>query len=439
MDQLDQQRTRDLDQLRMEYRLLSEKEKRLRVIHDFAIVLLQQRTVDDIVWSIARHAIAKLGFVDCVIYLMDEEQNLLVQKAAHGPKNPEKLDIMNPITIPLGKGIVGTVAEKGKPEIIGDTSQDPRYILDDVFRYSEIAVPIKDGNRVIGVIDSEHPQKHFFTDEHLHLLETIAAMASSKILYARTAEQLVRHKDGLEQEIEEKTTELKQMISHLQKSNSDLERFIYAASHDLAEPLRTISNFLQLIKRREEKLSEESTEYINFAVDGAHRMKKLLDGLLLYSKVGKRHDHFEMLNPIMISRTTQSNLSRLIEEKRASVHFGNMQPFRGNEAGILQLFQNLTANAIKFHHPDRRPTVSVLQTEEENHFRFEFRDNGIGMEEVFFEKVFQLFGRLHTIRDYQGSGLGLSICKSIVENHGGEIWLESELDQGTSVFFTIKK
>ena len=171
---------KEIERLRKEYRALSEREKNLRVIHDFAISLLHLTSLNDIVWAIARNAIARIGLVDCVIYLVDEEKNLLIQVAAHGPKNPQEMDIMNPITIPIGQGIVGTVAEKGVPEIIADTSNDSRYILDDDFRYSEIAVPILDGKRVIGVIDSEHPDKHFFTPQHLRLLETLSAMASSK-------------------------------------------------------------------------------------------------------------------------------------------------------------------------------------------------------------------------------------------------------------------
>ena len=431
--------TDDLEQLRKKYRLLSEKEKELRVIHDFAVTLIRQETLHEVVWAIARNAIAKLGFVDCVIYLMNETGDALVQAAAHGPKNPQEMDILNPIVIPLGKGIVGTVAQTKSPELIGDTSLDDRYILDDDFRYSEIAVPILDGNRVIGVIDSEHPDKNFFTEQHLRLLTTVAAMATSKILHTRAAEQLQKHQEGLETVITNKTAELRDSITRLQIINEDLESFAYAASHDLAEPLRSIASFLQLIRRNEQNLSASSREYMDYAILGAHRMRDLLDGLLAYSRLGQETTNLSHIHPAVLIEEVRSNLRKLIEDKNASIEYATMLPIQGHETGILQLFQNLIANAIKFHHHLRPPRVRIVQRSRSDSFLFSIEDNGIGMEEVFFNKAFRLFGRLHSIEQYQGSGIGLAICKRIVENHGGEIWIESEPGQGTRVFFTVKK
>ena len=277
---------------------------------------------------------------------------------------------MNPITIPVGEGIVGTVAQTKEAEIIGDTSKDSRYILDDDFRYSEIAVPIIHGGEVIGIIDSEHPEKHFFTTRHLQLLHTIAAMAASKILHAKAAEQLKSYQKGLEQQIEEKTLALRQNIARLTKINNDLESFVYATSHDLAEPLRTISSFLQLIKKREINLSSESHEYINFAVEGAHQMRRLLDGLLSYSLADKHQGVISMLDPVVILNTIKSNLSKLIQEKEAVISYDGLRPFKGHEIAILQLFQNIIANAIKFHHHNRKPKVVITQKDYQEHFLF---------------------------------------------------------------------
>jgi signal transduction histidine kinase len=429
----------ELEQLQKEYDILLHRERQLSVVHDFAISLLHQNSLHDIVWAVAKNAIARLGFVDCVVYIMDSTGKELIQMAAHGPKNPEKLDIKNPIKIPLGKGIVGTVAMTGKSEIIGDTSTDTRYIVDDDFRYSEIAVPILDGNKVIGVIDSEHPDKHFYTDQHLYLLETIAAMAASKILHAQAAEQLKNHQKNLEVQINEKTKDLQEHIQMLRKSNHDLESFAYAASHDLAEPLRTISSFLQLIKRREKDLSPDTSEFIEFAVDGAHRMKKLLDGLLTYSKVGQKTQGFDCVNLEELLNNIKASLSKAIDENNAQIIHQPLQPIYGHEVTLTQLFQNIIANAIKFRYPDRDPLIHINQTEEDNYYAFEITDNGIGMEPEFFEKAFKLFGRLNTIEKYKGSGLGLAVCKRIVENHGGVIWLESNPGQGTKVSFKLPK
>ena len=439
MDHSDIDRLEDLMRLPKEYHYLAEREKALRVVHHFANSLLHQNSINDIVWAIARNAIAKLGLVDCVIYLMNEQGDALVQVAAHGPKNPQEMDIMNPIIITLGTGIVGTVAETGKAEVIGDTSTDSRYIVDDDFRYSEIAVPILDGEKVIGVIDSEHPDKNFFTPQHLDLLETIAAMAASKILHAKAVDQLKHYQKGLEQQIEEKTKDLREHIDQLKKSNYDLQSFAYAASHDLAEPLRTISSFLQLIEKREHNLSEDSVDFLNFAIDGANRMRKLLDGLLIYSRADRKQEDFEVIDINITIETVKSNLSKLIEDKNAQIEHSNLFPINGHGITILQLFQNLISNAIKFQHANRVPIIQLKQIEKEDYFLFSVKDNGIGIEQEFFDKAFKLFGKLHTIDKYQGSGLGFALCKRVVENHGGKIWLDSILDEGTTVYFTIKK
>lgn len=432
-------KTEEFEQLRTAYQLLSVREKNLRVIHDFALNLMEQHSLKDVVWAIVKHAIAKLGFVDCIIYLLDEEKQLLTQAAAHGPKNPHEMDIANPITIPLGEGIVGTVGQTKIAEIIADTSLDARYIVDDDFRFSEITVPILDGNKLIGIIDSEHPEKNFFNAQHLELLQTIAAMAVTKILHAQAVERLHQHQRNLEVQIEEKTRSLQENIVQLQKSNQDLEGFAYAASHDLAEPLRTISSFLQLIQRKEKNLSSDSREFMDFAISGAHRMRRLLDGLLIYARVGQKKTDVSPLNLNEILKIVQSNLSKLIADKQADIQYEILPEILGHDSSIIQLFQNLLANAIKFHHHDRLPLITIDWQAKENHYLFSVRDNGIGMENIFFEKAFKLFGRLHTIQEYKGSGLGLALCKRVVENHGGEIWLESQLGLGTTVHFTLSK
>jgi putative methionine-R-sulfoxide reductase with GAF domain len=155
-----------------------------QAINYFATSLSEQQTVDSILWDVARNCIGRLQFEDCVIYLTDKQRNVLVQKAAYGPKSPKQFVIDNPIEIPVGKGIVGSVAVSGKAEIIHDTSADPRYIIDDERRFSEISVPVLSGNTVLGVIDCEHSKKRFFTKRHLSILTTIASLCANKIVKA---------------------------------------------------------------------------------------------------------------------------------------------------------------------------------------------------------------------------------------------------------------
>ncbi|MEM7207037.1 MAG: EAL domain-containing protein [Pseudomonadota bacterium] len=178
-------------------RTLKQKSRHLQIINELAIDLLHTPKLEPILWLVAKTAIANIGFVDCVIYLLGNDGKTLIQRAAHGPKNPEKMDILNPITIQTGTGIVGQVAEKGVAEIVSDTRKDPRYILDDEMRLSELAVPIIYNNKIIGVIDSEHPQANFYTENHLEVLTIIASMAAMSIANALNQERLMHLSEKL--------------------------------------------------------------------------------------------------------------------------------------------------------------------------------------------------------------------------------------------------
>lgn len=156
-----------------------------KILLYFSTSIYGQNTEEDILWDLARNCIARLGFVDCVIYLVDPVRNVLVQKAALGPKNPKRHEILNAIEIPVGQGITGHVAQSGKPELIVDTTRDPRYIVDDEARHSELCVPILGEGRVLGLIDSEHPQKGFFTSQHVRVLTAIASICANKLLRVR--------------------------------------------------------------------------------------------------------------------------------------------------------------------------------------------------------------------------------------------------------------
>ena len=174
----------------LNFKILKQKSRHLDIVNELALDLLHTSGLDEILWLVAKTAIAKLNFEDCVIYLLDNDGNTLIQRAAHGPKNPFAKDILNPITITIGEGIVGQVAQSGCPEIVADTRRDARYILDDEMRLSEISVPIFYGDDVIGVIDSEHPKAGFYTPEHLEVMTTIASMVATRIANAINNERL---------------------------------------------------------------------------------------------------------------------------------------------------------------------------------------------------------------------------------------------------------
>ncbi len=206
--------------MNLEY--FQKKEHYLEVINQFATLLLNAKSTDDVVWTVAKNAIAQLGYLDCVIYLLDEKEEYLIQRAAHGAKNPIDLDILNPIKIKIGQGIVGAVAQTGRGEIVSDTTIDDRYILDDNMGLSEIAVPIVYLDKVIGVIDSEHPEKNFYPADDLKILTTIASMTATKLMQAKNDEKLLEYQNNLEYLVRQKTNELNTTLNELKSQTLEL-------------------------------------------------------------------------------------------------------------------------------------------------------------------------------------------------------------------------
>jgi C4-dicarboxylate-specific signal transduction histidine kinase len=224
----------------------------------------------------------------------------------------------------------------------------------------------------------------------------------------------------------------------LLRSNKELEQFAYVASHDLQEPLRMVSSFTQLLSMRyKDKLDKEAQEFIGFAVDGAQRMQRLINDLLQYSRIKTRGKNLSVINMNEILTQTLHNLNIKIREKKARVTMDQLPEVYADDGQMVQLFQNLIENAIKFC--DKKPRIHISCTEEEDFFVFTVKDNGIGIEPQYFDRVFQIFQRLHSREEYGGTGIGLAICKRIVERHGGKIWVEPGQREGTIFKFTIRK
>lgn len=235
--------------------------------------------------------------------------------------------------------------------------------------------------------------------------------------------------------------QLEALNASLARSNQELEQFAYVASHDLQEPLRMVSSFTQLLAQRyEDKLDQDAKEFIGYAVDGANRMQRLIQDLLLYSRVATRGRTPEPIDAHDALGEAVSNLQVAIQETLALVTNDELPTVLGDHTQIVQLFQNLVGNAIKFHKPGEAPRVHVTaarSAKQPGFWIFEIADNGIGIEPRHFERLFVIFQRLHGKREYPGTGIGLALCKRIVERHGGKIWLESEAGVGTTVFFTL--
>jgi signal transduction histidine kinase len=267
---------------------------------------------------------------------------------------------------------------------------------------------------------------------------------NAELVQAKEAAEKAR--DELEQRVKERTAELvkaneklKQKTEDLVHSNRELEQFAYVASHDLQEPLRMVTSYVQLLERRyKNKLDKDANEFIDFAVDGATRMHSLINDLLTYSRVGTRGKPLEPTDCEAVFDQSVSNLKVAMEESGARVTHDSLPTVMADSSQLEELFQNLIGNAIKFH-GEESPRVHISASSNGNLWVFSVRDNGIGIDPEFKERIFVIFQRLHDKDKYPGTGIGLAVCKKIVECHGGNIWVESKLGKGSTFYFTLPK
>jgi signal transduction histidine kinase len=238
-------------------------------------------------------------------------------------------------------------------------------------------------------------------------------------------------------ELNREIIERKQAQEELVRSNKDLEQFAYVASHDLQEPLRAVSGFVELLRRNLEKsLDAKTNEYMNFSIEGAKRMQALINGLLEYSRVGTQGKEPQKVNSKEAMDEALARLQASIQESGAKITADDLPTVDFDDLQLTRLFQNLIGNAIKFR-SDHIPQIHVSAVRQDACWRFAVRDNGIGIEQQYAERIFMIFQRLHTRKAYPGTGIGLSICKKIVERHGGKIWVESAQEHGSTFYFTV--
>jgi PAS domain S-box-containing protein len=316
------------------------------------------------------------------------------------------------------------------------------------------------------IMVGETEERHTF-DLHISPLHDKRGHLTGRLVVLRditlrkqAEEVLQRAHDELEQRVEERTTKLlvineqlkreiderkraeealKQKTEALARSNQELEQFAYVASHDLQEPLRMVTNYVQLLARRYKgKLDSNADDFINFAVDGASRMYTLINALLAYSRVGTRGKPFEPTDCEMILQKSLNNLKVTMEETSAVVTHDSLPTVTADDSLLGQLFQNLIGNAIKFRGKEP-PLIHISASRNGSGWNFSIRDNGIGIAPEYAERIFVIFQRLHSREEYPGTGIGLAVCKKIVEYHGGRIWVESELGKGATFYFTLPR
>jgi PAS domain S-box-containing protein len=268
-------------------------------------------------------------------------------------------------------------------------------------------------------------------------LKVPVEISSNKTIWRSQPADLVFIQDITSRKLAE--VELQRTLEELKRSNADLEQFAYVASHDLQEPLRMVSSYMQLLERRYKgKLDKDADEFIDYAVDGAGRMQRLINDLLAYSRLGTRGQPFAPTSSERVLGQTLENLQLAIQESKAEVTHDPLPEVLADETQLAQLFQNLLGNAIKFH-GRKKPHVHISVEGNSREWIFSVRDNGIGIDPQYADRIFIIFQRLHGRSQYAGTGIGLAMCKKIVQRHGGRIWVESQPGKGATFFFTLPK
>jgi PAS domain S-box-containing protein len=313
------------------------------------------------------------------------------------------------------------------------------------FGFASLAIiPVRYREEVIGVVHLADRRAGQFAPAVVEFLETMTPLMGEAVHRFQTEAELAKHRDQLELLVQERTRELtdanallQQTAEGLKRSNRDLEQFAYVASHDLQEPLRAVGGYVKLLEHRfPDRLDAKARTYIAGAFDGATRMERLISDLLDFSRVATQGDAFLPADLEEALGQALRNLEAGVQSTLAAVSHDPLPTLSVDAGQIRQLFQNLIGNALKFQ-GEQPPTIHVGAQRQDGRWVFSVRDNGIGIEPQYYEKIFQVFQRLHTRQAYSGTGIGLAICKKIVERHGGTIWVESQPGQGSTFYFSI--
>jgi signal transduction histidine kinase len=421
----------------------------LDILHQFTLRQSSLTKLEDIVWNIAKTAIAELGFEDCVVYLLADEGLMLKQVAAHGPKNPVDREIFNEITIPVGQGIVGYVAQTGEVQRIDDARLDPRYIEDDNFRLSELAVPISHDGRIIGVLDSEHHAAKFFTDEDVRLFTTIASLASTRIDTALAMDRLektVEHLEEARQALEIQTEELREARLAAEAASVAKTNFLANMSHEIRTPMTAIVGFADLLANGV-KDPEQQEQWRSQLTENARYLKDLIGNVLDMSAVeaGEMSLRFESINLLSTVTAAVENLRVRAERKNvglATVLSGALpDAIITDSLKFREIIVNLLSNAIKY---TERGAITVTLSAKNRGAKailsVEVLDTGIGIDSVQMDNLFLPFSRVHDTHHragIEGTGLGLALSRQIAGALEGDIAVASTLGKGSKFTLTL--
>ena len=404
------------------------------------------------------------------VLLLDQERQTLHLGAA--PSLPDFYnEAVDGISIGPGQGSCGTAAATGQRVVAADVMTHPYWVA-----YREVAEKarlracwsepiVSSKGEVLGTFAMYYRKPRVPTPVDLNLIRSAAHLAGIAIEAKLAERELREHRDHLEDLVCERAADLRQAYEKLmeesaerklaeeaiarqahelarsntalEQRNQELQQFAFIASHDLQEPLRAITGYCQLLRERfAGKLDAESSVFFDSIVDGTARMKNLIHGLLEYSRSGTSGRPLELTDCNSVVDEALANLSTLVKESEAAVHCQSLQSVMADRTQLVQLFQNLIANAVKYR-GSRPPEIEIRSEAKNGEWVFSVTDNGIGIQPDQADRIFTIFQRLHTAEEFPGTGMGLAICKKIVTRHEGRIWVESEIGSGSTFFFTI--
>jgi signal transduction histidine kinase len=411
---------RQIDALKQQVAEVTAAEIRLKSLHEINLATTSTLDFPAVLQVLMEKVSAYLPHCAIHIWLVNPESKQLERTASLN------IDDAAWKRRPLEKDppLVTEVMTSRMPVIVANVQSDPRTLDPEFYRgqglVSYLGVPLVAKGEAVGDLVLLTREERHFSNEEIEFLCTLTGPAAIAIHNSQLYEQIRRQ------------------AAELERSNTELEQFAYVASHDLQEPLRMITGYTKLLaKRYKGKLDKDADDFIGFAVDGAQRMHSLIQDLLILSRVGTRGKEFAPTDCEMVLSDTLVNLQAAIQESNATITHDPLPNVMADSGQLAQVFQNLIGNAIKYRGA-RAPLVHVSCQSRANEWLFSVKDNGIGIDPKHAERVFVMFQRLHTRREYPGTGIGLALCKKIVERHGGKIWVESQEGAGATFYFTLR-
>lgn len=366
----------------------------------------------DILISVSWLSIESKG----AIFLSDNFYNKLTLKAS---KNLNESLLTSCKSVEFGQCLCGKAALNKEIVIKSSIDEEHTISYSDIKPHGHICLPIINNDTLYGVVTVYTNNNYLINDDNLNFLKSFTAIIAKNIENHQSKEVII----SLNKELKDK--------------NKNLEQFAYITSHDLQEPLRTISSFVDIVnKEYKDSLDDNFKEYMMYISNSTNRMRNLIKSILEYSRIG-RQIKFEQVDCNLIIKEIMNDLNTNIKETNTKIYFNNLPIINANTTEIMQIFQNLITNAIKFRKKDICPEINIEGKKENDFWLFSIEDNGIGMDEKHYEKIFQIFQRLQNREEYEGLGIGLAFCKKIIEIHHGDLWVKSIKNKGSIFYFKI--